>query len=252
MDASDMQNMMAGRAYAYRIFHIVFGADPSTEMLRLLGSDMTRQALSLFASESSAGSTNDADRLETASPNGLGEDLAHDSTRRRMAIKRSLDLCTYLADQAGNGQRVEELRREHDRTLVLPGLSYVHPWESPYVGKETMLFQPSTLDVRARYATYGYVAKDKGHFPEDHVAMMCDFLAELALRTHDACAREQPDEAQAIVADQASFIENHLLTWLPKFVTKLAEKNQDGTYASFAAALLAFVEDDHAYLASLR
>ena len=218
MDMRGMQDTMAGRAYAYRIFHIVFGADPGSEMLRLLAGDMAQQALSLF---------------------------------NQGAVKQALALCTDLAAHANDEQLIEGLRQEHDRALVLPGPSYVHPWESPYVGKETMLFQPSTLDVRARYAAYGYIAKDKGHFPEDHVSMMCDFLAELALRTHDACARAQAGEVSSLVADQAAFIETHMLTWLSKFSEKFAESNAGGFYTLFAAALLAFVTEDRAYLLTL-
>ena len=78
------------------------------------------------------------------------------------------------------------LKASFTRLFLVPGASFVHPWESPYIGKEVMLFQESTLDVRHRYAAYGFAAAEFGHFPEDHVSMMLDFLGNGDERYHAA------------------------------------------------------------------
>lgn len=72
-----------------------------------------------------------------------------------------------------------------NKLFMVPGGSYVYPWESPYLGKDATLFKESTLDVRERYAKYGFEAEMKGHFPEDHIAMMMQFLACLADESYE-------------------------------------------------------------------
>ena len=68
-----------------------------------------------------------------------------------------------------------------------------------------MLFQESTLDVRSRYAEYGFAAVEYGHFPEDHVSMMLDFLAHLSTRAFDAFESEEDDETrQMCIRDRLS------------------------------------------------
>ena len=52
-----------------------------------------------------------------------------------------------------------------NKLFMVPGGSYAYPWESPYLGKDATLFKESTLDVRERYAKYGFEAEMKGHFP---------------------------------------------------------------------------------------
>lgn len=217
---------LANRAYAYRVFHIAFGAEPSSDELRVLASPETVEAFRFLA--------------ETAREEGSGEGA--------QTLTAAADLLALLGAHAEDAAGVASLKASFTRLFLVPGASFVHPWESPYIGKEVMLFQESTLDVRHRYAAYGFAAAEFGRFPEDHVSMMLDFLAHLSSAAFEAFGDGNDEEAGRILADQRAFVAAHLDTWLPAFVEKLCEQDAEGTYARLACALRAFVELDKALM----
>ena len=94
---------------------------------------------------------------------------------------------------------IEALASDYAKLFQVPGASYVHPWESPYVGKESMVFQESTLDVRSFYHEAGFKLRAEKHFPDDHIAAMMDYLGRTSARTRRTptgamarCARRWP------------------------------------------------------------
>ncbi|MBC5584838.1 molecular chaperone TorD family protein [Eggerthella sp. NSJ-70] len=212
---------LANRAYLYRIFHIAFGAEPSKEELSVLGSKETIDAAQYLADT-------------------CGSEALLDVVR----------LFSSFASKAADGAYVESMRSDFAKLFLVPGASYVHPWESPYIGKEAMLFQESTLDVRHRYAEYDFVAMEFGHFPEDHVSMMLDFLAHLSSRAFDAFEAGRDDEVKRILASQRDFVTAHLLNWLADFHAALCDKDEAGTYRRFASALRAFLALDEGFAES--
>ena len=209
---------LANRAYLYRVFHIAFGAEPSKEELSVLGSKETIDATQYLADDS-----------------------------RSEALLDAVRLFSSFEGKAQDDGYVESMRSDFTKLFLVPGASYVHPWESPYIGKEAMLFQESTLDVRHRYAEHDFVAVEFGHFPEDHLSMMLDFLARLSARAFDAFGEERDDEVKRILAAQKDFVEAHLLNWLGKFHEALCAKDETGVYRRLAAALQAFLALDEEF-----
>lgn len=228
---------LANRAYLYRIFHIAFGAEPTGEELAALGSAETVGAFRYLADAvrgQAGGAESDRDGACGAS---AADELAN-----------AAELVASLGERAGDGEYIESLKSAFTRLFLVPGESYVYPWESPYIGKEVMLFQESTLDVRNRYAEYGFAAVEFGHFPEDHVSMMLDFLAHLSTRAFDAFENEEDAEARRILASQGDFVAAHLTDWLPRFCERLGEKDVSGVYARLACALAAFLAVDKRFV----
>lgn len=220
---------LANRAYLYRLFHIVFGAEPSSEVLAALSSSETVDALGYLAAAGEA----------SAGPAGAGG--------RSRAAEELADMARLLASlgsKADDAAAIESLKSAYTRLFLVPGESYVYLWESPYIGKETMLFQESTLDVRNRYAEYGFAAVEFGHFPEDHLSMVLDFLAHLSSQAFDAFGDGRDADVGRIVASQRDFVAVHLTDWLPDFQTSLDQKDPEGIYCRFGAALQAFLQID--------
>ena len=177
---------LADRAYAYRLFHVALGAEPNAEELGVLSSEQTRAVFGRLAKADVA----NAKRLAT-----WDEGLKIDSTCSD-ALARMVELCAVLGErQANDPAYADAMKVAFNKLFMVPGGSYVYPWESPYLGKDATLFKESTLDVRERYAKYGFEAEMKGHFPEDHIAMMMQFLACLADESYEAFA--DGDDARA-------------------------------------------------------
>lgn len=210
----ELQGMrLANRAYLYRIFHIVFGAEPSKEELAVLTDKLTTDAFQLLTDDSF------------------------------VKIRRLLESLN-----ANDEQYLDTLLSEYTRLFQVPGESYVYPWESPYIHNDKMLFQESTLDVRKRYREYGFEAVEYGHFPEDHLSMMLDFLAHLSSRAFDSFSVGRDDDLERVLLSQQSFVADHLLNWLPSFCDELSQKDRLGFFIAFAEALHAFLQADMLFM----
>lgn len=225
---------LANRAYLQRIFHIVFGAEPSADELATLGSPETVAQLHVLA--------------EAFREDDLGICMESVASSAAEVLADAEKLCASLGDKADDAAYVEALKSDFTRLFLVPDEAYVHPWESPYIGKEVMLFQESTLDVRHRYAEYGFKAVEFGHFPEDHVSMMMDFLAHLSTRAFDAFGDGRDDEVRRILLSQQDFAREHLLNWLPAFRDKVHENDAQGVYRRLADALVAFLMVDECFV----
>ena len=212
---------LANRAYLYRMFHIAFGAEPSAEELRALGSAESVAAMRY-----------------------LGQACREDDAAAAEELAKTADALAALGAKADDEDFVASLKSDFTRLFLAPGDAYVHPWESPYIGKETMLFQESTLDVRHRFREHGFTAAEFGHFPEDHVSMMLDFLAHLSSRAYDAFGDGRDAEAVRVLLSQEDFVNAHLLNWLPDFRSKLHAADQVGTFALLSDSLQAFLQVD--------
>ncbi|MDR7417142.1 MAG: molecular chaperone TorD family protein [Armatimonadota bacterium] len=73
-------------------------------------------------------------------------------------------------------------------------------------------------DVAGFYRAFGFEAR--GERP-DHLAAELEFLALLCLLEARALLAGQPEEARVCAEARASFLRDHLLTWLPTFQEKV-------------------------------
>lgn len=230
---------LARRTYLYGVFHLVFGGAPAAEAVAGIFSDQTREALDfaagLLAADGSAAAAADAELGDT------GRTLAQWAAE-------APDCAVAGAARLGDPAFPEELQSDYTRLLQVPGESYVHPWESPYIGKETMIFQESTLDVRSFYHDAGFKLAAEKHFPDDHIGAMMDYLAQQAMAAYDAFADGDDAAAARLLAVQREFLQKHVLTWVDAFASKMVANDPRGYYGSFAAAMAAFAHADEAWL----
>lgn len=201
---------LAHRAYRYALLHLVFGAEPNTELVGKVFSKETREAFT-----------------ETDS------------------IANYLD---EHASQAADPSFLENLNASYRAMFYAMDSSNVVAWESPYLDENGMLFQESTLDVREFYHQAGLKLQAEKQFPDDHIAAMMDFLARLSSSSYERFADGLDKEVAEIFKTQRAFMEKHLLHWLPKFSEQVVENDKHGLYAAFAQGMKEFVEDDYRLL----
>lgn len=139
---------------------------------------------------------------------------------------------------------VDSLKSDYTRLFEVPGPSYVYPWESPHTGKESMVFQASTLDVRKYYHAAGLKLQAEKRFPDDHIAAMMDFMGTDAHAAYEAYADGNDTEVAKMLRLQKDFAENHILNWIDLFSDKVAEKDVNRHYAAFAEALADYAKVD--------
>ena len=139
-------------------------------------------------------------------------------------------------DQAGTLTR---LAAEHTRlfvnafpTLVAP------PYESFY--QEGRVMGKAALDCRSIYAEDGLTVREGGELP-DHILTQMEYLRFLCLGEKRA-ADEGETEARGLLRErELSFIEEHILNWLPEFCGRIQSNSHEPYYRVLARFMKNFM-----------
>lgn len=120
-------------------------------------------------------------------------------------------------------------------------------WESVYFNKDRMVFQHQTFEVRAAYARYGLEVDALSHEPDDHLAYELLFVARLFAVAAEHRRAGRHEEADAVLADLASFVACHPLTWVSRWRDNVRRYAAEGFYRGYADLVCAaLVEVEHA------
>ncbi len=210
-DALAVHALLIARTYMYTLFHKALGGEPTQELIERLTDDVAFDVV---------------------------DEYAQDET---MAGLRGFLRSLGEADKA---RTVDAARDECTRTFVGPAMLPALPLESPYVTHDAAVFQENTLAVRACYRAHGLLPKRYLKLPDDHVALMCDFMAHLA---GDALASFEAADAVALkqqLAEQHAFVAGHMANWLPEYARGLRRSKTAVLYPQLVEALAAFAKLD--------
>lgn len=117
-------------------------------------------------------------------------------------------------------ERVEADRR---RLVVGPGHVPASPYESVHLGRDALLFEDETMQVREFYRRFGVRVPRLNKDPDDHVCMELEFLAILLGRACDAADRGEVDDARGLLEAHDSFLNDHAGRWFPRFFGLMEE-----------------------------
>lgn len=239
---SEIALHLANRAYVYGALRVVFGALPSADVVQRIASDNTKAALGdvLALCRASLGG-------EPGPCVGL---LGVSAERCLTEAIGEVEKLKGLVDADAEAIACK-LKSDYSRLFDIPGDSYVHTWESPYVGTEGTLFQASTLNVREYYHEAGYRLQAEKHFPDDHIAAMMDYLRCMGEKAYNEYADGLDRDAASTLDVQVRFLKQHVLTWADVFASRVVERDGLGYYAAFAKALAAFAQVDYAFAGGL-
>lgn len=153
---------------------------------------------------------------------------------------------TYYELAGKLSEPVPGLESEFARLFVGPGRAVAHPYES--VHREGRTMGECTLDVRRRLAAEG-VAPARNILP-DHVGIEMAFMGHLASREAAAWEEGEADQAREMLLQQSSFLQRHLLVWLPQFCRRVLVGHPHAFYADLTRRAETFVTEDATRLSS--
>lgn len=113
------------------------------------------------------------------------------------------------------GDDVDALAYDYQLLFVGPGRPRAVPYESVYRGKEGLLFDEQTFDVRRAYEAFGLMAPELNREPDDHIALEFAFLAHLCLTALDAIEQDDDFTADRCLAAEQAFLADHVSQWVP-------------------------------------
>ncbi len=216
-DFLSLEALLVSRAYLYTLFHKAFGGEPDEKLLELLATDITGDVLDEYAGES--------------------------DTLRKLAV-----FARGLKRKISDARFLESVKDEFTRFFEGPAKLVAIPWESAYVGHKEMVFQASTLVVREAYAAQGLRTRFFGRMPDDHLSIMCVFMAHMALWTLKAFRASDWKRVSTLLDFQAAFVCDHMTNWLPRYAKDALRVREALLYPQLAQGIAAFVEIDGTFM----
>jgi len=158
----------------------------------------------------------------------------------------------YLSDPANSSlDAFETLHWDYTRLCVGPNRLAAPPWESAYLNPDRLLFQQETLEVRAAYLEYCFIAPEFPHEPDDHIGFELDFMQQTSQLAAARAEQGDGDGLVAVCRDQLRFLDQHLLKWAPAFAADIVANAQTGFYRGMARVLEGFLRVDREVLTEL-
>ena len=218
-----IQMLLSARVYVYSVLQNLFGVEPSWEQLEVAASSTTYDNLLVFSEDS--GSPYDR------------------------AIARISPILSNVADR--DDAFLDSVKSEYTRMFIGPSGLIAPPWESVYRSKERVIFQASTLRVRNAYRAQGLLTTGYPRIADDHIAIELDFMSKLAQRALDAFVAGNLEGARTALDASSQFLDEHLLQWLPDFVSHAAQAEDPVLYPQLGILALQFTRRDRQALDEL-
>lgn len=127
---------------------------------------------------------------------------------------------THLSASRAEPESAATIRTDHARLYGYTAVARVSPYESVHRGRDGLVFDEQTLQVRAAYRSISLRAPRYNREPDDHIGLELDFIAQSCAKALDALDLESLSDAQRYVAVASSFFTEHLSQWAPEMLDK--------------------------------
>lgn len=216
-DFLSCEAVLLARTYAWELLHKLFGGEPTGELLSIVGSEET---INVF------------------------DELAE----HNLTLTNLRDFIARVGEKSVDAAFAEAVRDEYARFFEGPAEPPAFPWEGPYITHEPTIFQPSTLAVRQAYRDAGLQVRRYQRVPDDHIALMAAFMAELGHRTLAALKTGNKAATQSLLTQQYNFSRDHMANWLPEYAELSLRVKKATLYPQFIQGARALAEADNTFL----
>lgn len=161
-------------------------------------------------------------------------------------LKPSIDKLVDALNRLQNREDAQlELSADYCDLFLKSDKNAALPYASMYIGKQGLLNDVPAQEMAALMSKHGIAVSESLNEPADHIAIELDFLGNLVIRSNELEQEKHLDDA---LIEQESFIQTHILSWIPQFSAKCDQYDEFGFYASVAQVLIAFCQLDCQYL----
>lgn len=181
----------------------------------------------------------EADMLEAS----YGRLLAEANQRYPVVRQEVVDNFSRVITET---EAIQALLIEYSKLYVGPSQLVAPPYGSYYLdGGQVM--GDSTMEVKAYYRRAGFKVMDQIKEPPDHVAIVMNFLAQLAEKEHQLIESGAHERAKQILQMAAEFYLRYPAQWLEEFAENTRKGTHHRFYALGAEILIGFNQQESRY-----
>lgn len=144
----------------------------------------------------------------------------------------------------------EALKIDFAKLFVGPYKLLAAPYGSVYLDSERTMMGDSTFDVKTRYREAGLDTAKNFREAPDHIAAELEFMYYLIFKEIEALSNSDLQAAIGFLQKQRSFLEDHLMRWMPEFAANIIEHAETAFYKNLAKATETFLKENYALVCS--
>ena len=149
------------------------------------------------------------------------------------------------------GADLEALKVDFSKLFVGPYKLFAAPYGSVYLDGDRKVMGDSTLDVKNRYRKAGLDTAKNFKDAPDHITAELEFMYYLIFKAVEAFASSDAETAIGFFQKQKSFLEDHLMAWVPEFVNSIIEYAENPFYLNLAKATATFLKENYQVVCSV-
>ena len=140
---------------------------------------------------------------------------------------------------------LEAFKIEFSRLFVGPYEMPAAPYGSVYLEEGRKMMGDSTLDVKIRYREAGLNTAKTFKDAPDHISAELEFMYYLIFKEIEAFSKSDTEAAIDFIQKQKSFLEDHLMLWVPQFTANIIENAETSFYQNLAKATETFLKENY-------
>lgn len=156
-----------------------------------------------------------------------------------------LQSCVTAADRSS-------LNAEYHRLFAGPYKLIAPPYASVYLEPEPTVMGPSTVKVLRTYEEAGFSFAPSFKDLPDHIAAELEFMALLCEQEGKAWQKVDFRQAEKLLGSEETFLNKHLVQWIPKFSSRICSNTESPFYRAWAALVGDYVLLDRDCVHALR
>ncbi len=176
---------------------------------------------------------------------GLSEKLENLKFNMANVCEAAVVPIQKMVKQFKTGANLEPIRVDFAKLFVGPYKLLAAPYGSVYLENERKMMGDSTLDVRSRYREAGLDTAKNFKDAPDHISAELEFMYYLIFKEIEAFADSDTETAMDFIQRQKSFLEDHLMAWVPEFANSIIENAENPFYPNLAKATETFLQENY-------
>lgn len=149
---------------------------------------------------------------------------------------------------------VEDLRIDYARAFFgngVNGTDCAYPFESVHTSGDRLMMRDARDEVMALYRSEGFEKSEDWKDSEDHIALELGFEKVLCDKTVIALESGDAEEALRLLVVQYNFLRDHLVNWVPMFVSGIERFAATDFYRAVGWLVFGYLAEDRAFLESV-